>query len=249
SRFLLRGFGVLKALDVTDQEVLSSLKRDLIERESIVSPARFQALQTKICTLLRRPELRLGLAAVQGQQVFMLNSGSAMRYSCLFADSVHRTTADFAGSVYERAVRQGQPLIIDDLTHYLERSPIEDALLHEGIRNLVVAPLYYEGFLIGTLDIGSSQPGALNTVTALKLREVLPLFSMAVRRSLEELNSRIQSIIKEQCTAIHPSVEWRFQQAALRSIERRATTAGAEMESIVFRDVYPLYAATDIRGS
>src|SRR5215470_9059856 len=37
----LRGFMTLKAVDVTDQEVLSSLKRDLIDKESIVSSARF----------------------------------------------------------------------------------------------------------------------------------------------------------------------------------------------------------------
>ena len=36
-RFALRGFMILKAVDVTDQEVLSSLKRDLIDKESIVS--------------------------------------------------------------------------------------------------------------------------------------------------------------------------------------------------------------------
>ena len=37
-RFVLRGVTFLKAIDVTDQEVLSALKRDLIDRESIVSP-------------------------------------------------------------------------------------------------------------------------------------------------------------------------------------------------------------------
>src|SRR5262249_53313189 len=35
--FRFRGFTVFRALEVTDQEVLSSLKRDLIEKESIVS--------------------------------------------------------------------------------------------------------------------------------------------------------------------------------------------------------------------
>jgi len=34
---VLRGFTVLRAVEVTDQEVLSALKRDLIDRESIVS--------------------------------------------------------------------------------------------------------------------------------------------------------------------------------------------------------------------
>src|SRR5262249_60600581 len=47
-KFVLRGFMILKAIDVTDQEVLSSLKRDLIDKESIVSNTRFQSLQAKI---------------------------------------------------------------------------------------------------------------------------------------------------------------------------------------------------------
>src|SRR5262249_35559461 len=51
-----------------DQEVLSSLKRDLIDKESIVSGARFESLQAKLRTLFRRPSLQLGLAAVQGDR-------------------------------------------------------------------------------------------------------------------------------------------------------------------------------------
>ena len=86
-------------------------------------------------------------------------------------------------------------------------------------------------------------------MAALKLREVLPLFSMAVRRSVEELEQRVQALIKEQCTAIHPSVEWRFRQAAFRAMERRASGSPAELEPIVFKNVHPLYAVSDIRGS
>jgi hypothetical protein len=82
----------------------------------------------------------------------------------------------------------------------------------------------------------------------IKLREVLPLFSMAVRRSLDELEARVQAVIKEKCTAIHPSVEWRFRRAVLDSIEEHDGEA-MELEPIVFRDVHPLYAQTDIRGS
>jgi hypothetical protein len=71
-----------------------------------------------------------------------------------------------------------------------------------------------------------------------------------VRRSLDELSSRVDTLIKANCTAIHPSVEWRFRQAALRSIERRAHRGGGtELEPIVFKDVFPLYGAADIRGS
>jgi hypothetical protein len=85
-----------------------------------------------------------------------------------------------------------------------------------------------------------------------KLLDVLPLFSVAVQRSLEELDDRIQALIKEKCTAIHPVVEWRFRRAILNGVERASTghpEALAELEPIVFEGVYPLYALSDIRGS
>src|SRR5213594_4742184 len=75
---------------------------------------------------------------------------------------------------------------------------------------------------------------------------------MAVQRSMEELNARIQAFIKEKCTAIHPVVEWRFRKAVLKGIEHRAEDAddaGVEIEAIVFERIYPLYALADIRGS
>jgi len=68
---------------------------------------------------------------------------------------------------------------------------------------------------------------------------------------VEELNSRIQTVINEQCTAIHPTVEWRFRRAVLNGFERhRGTATGAmQLEPIVFEGVYPLYGLADIRGS
>jgi hypothetical protein len=83
----------------------------------------------------------------------------------------------------------------------------------------------------------------------MKLRDVLPLFAVSIHRSLEEFNTRLQAIIKEQCTAIHPSVEWRFRQAALHWTEQWHSKGMAEMEPIVFNHVYPLYGISDIRSS
>jgi hypothetical protein len=249
-RFLFRGFTIFKAIEVTDQEVISSIKRDLIDRESLVSCSRFQGLQQKLRTLFRRPGLHLSLAAIEGDQVLMLNSAARLEHACIFADSAHHQIAEFAGSIYDRAARAGRPLIVEDLRS-AERTHVEDELLRVGFRNLVVAPLHYQDELIGMLDLASTEPGELNATHLRKLEDVLPLFSMAVRRSKEELEGRIQAFIKEKCTAIHPSVEWRFRQAVLRGLERSRIGAGplTEIEPIVFPDVYPLYGLSDIRGS
>src|SRR5262247_1869702 len=228
-RFILRGFMIVKAVDVTDQEVLSSLKRDLIDKDSIVSSARFQGLQAKLRTFFRRPELGLGLAAVEGDRVLVLNDASR----------------------HERACVQGRPIVVEDLQTYPERTPVEDDLIRNGVRNVVCAPLHYQDKVIGTLELISPRVGDLNATHLPRLEEVLPLFSMAVQRSVEELNSRIQTVINEQCTAIHPTVEWRFRRAVLNGFERHrdAATAAMQLEPIVFEGVYPLYGLADIRGS
>ena len=250
-RFVLRGFMIVKAVDVTDQEVLSSLKRDLIDKDSIVSNSHFQGLQAKLRTFFRRPDLGLGLAAVEGDRVLVLNDASRHEQACIFADSAHHTTSEFAGSLYERAVVQNRPLVIDDLLACSDRTPIEEELIRNGIRNFICAPLHYQDKVIGTLELVSARVGDLNATHLPKLQEVLPLFSMAVQRSVEELNSRIQTVINEQCTAIHPTVEWRFRKAVLNSFDRQrgAATGVTELEPIVFEGVYPLYGLADIRGS
>src|SRR5256886_12719098 len=89
------------------------------------------------------------------------------------------------------------------------KTAVDDEIVQSGARNLVVAPLLYQGRVIGTFELESPHPGDLNATHLPKLHEVLPLFSMAVQRSMEELNNRIQAVIKEKCTAIHPVVEWR----------------------------------------
>jgi hypothetical protein len=81
------------------------------------------------------------------------------------------------------------------------------------------------------------------------LKQVQPLFAMAVRRSLDDLDNQIQRIIKRECTAIHPTVEWRFRHAALHHLEDIQGGKASEMEPILFRDVYPIYGISDIRGS
>ncbi len=78
--------------------------------------------------------------------------------------------------------------------------------------------------------------------------QILPLFSVALKRALDEFNNQVQGIIKEKCTAVHPSVEWRFRKAAFGHLDRLRTGQASELEPIIFKDVYPLYGASDIRG-
>jgi len=103
----------------------------------------------------------------------------------------------------------------------------------------VVAPLHYQDRVIGTLELGSPEPDDLDATHLPKIHELLPLFAMAVRRSMDEFNSRIQTEIKERFTAIHPVVEWRFRKAVLDGLERTGDPGAAELQPIVLRERVP----------
>src|SRR6266545_2346985 len=178
-KFVIRGFSVVRAIEVTEQEVLSSIERDLIDKESIVSPARFRELQAKLRSLLRRPEVELGVAAVEGDRVLILNFGARLEHSCIFADSTHYRLSDFAGSIYERASMERRPVIVEDLEALPNRTRVEEGMLAAGYRSVIVAPLIYQDAIIGSLKLVSPTPGSLSMAFAPHLLQIHPLYALA----------------------------------------------------------------------
>ena len=247
--FEFRGFVVFNAVDVTDQEVLSSLKYDLIEKDAIVSMKGFEGLEKKLRALLKRPDLMLGLAVLPGDKNLFLTYGRTIGRSFILDESCTVTCDNLGGSIYERSLAQGEPVIVDDLKAYACCTPVEEKIMSQGVRNILVAPLSYQGKVVGILELASKNSGDVHAVNALKLREVYALFAMAIKRGTEEQNNQVQAVIKEKCTAIHPSVEWRFRNAGFNLLQKEPDGGSAEMEEIVFENVYPLYGLSDIRES
>jgi hypothetical protein len=118
-----------------------------------------------------------------------------------------------------------------------------------GFRSLVIAPLHFEDQLVGLVELASPNENDLNNWNIHNLLEVRSLFATAMNRELEAREDRIQSVLKRHYTAIHPAVEWRFREAALKYLDASSGEARAEIDEIVFENVYPLFGLSDIRGS
>jgi hypothetical protein len=247
--FEFQGFGSLYAFDVTQSEIISALERSLIDQESIFSKSGFQLLQQKLRILFRSPNLVAGLAAIKGEQVMLLNVGCDLSDNSVFSGSLHLPLDDFTGSCYERAFLENRIVVIRDLKEESLRTRAEEAVFQGGGRSLLIAPLTYQGSMIGTLDIASHNPGEFGPEHMMLMSQIIPLFALAVKRALDETDHQIESVIKQKCTAVHPAVEWRFHEAAFHHLDRIRMGQVSDFEPIVFRDVYPLYAISDIRGS
>jgi len=245
--FEFQGFGVFKAQDVTAREMLAALQADLFDKETIFQQDGFAGLLEKLQIFLQEQDLFLGLAAVRGEQILILPHAHKQPVkSCVLENATHYQRSEFKGSIFSQAMDLGKPLVVEDLQYYPQPTILEGRLLEHGYRSVYVAPLLYQDRLLGTLALKSTRPGALNALNTANLLPVLPLFAVALNRNLEQLNQKIQTVIKEEFTAIHPSVEWRFQQAALNYIQRKDEEA---LEPIVFHQIYPLFGVSDIKKS
>ena len=249
SNFIFRGFTVVRAVDVTESEITSALERDLIDQESIFSADGFKRLQSRLRTLFGQPELKASLAALQGDKVLILNDGHTSEANCLFTNSSHIPLSELENSVWLQAIERKEILRIPDLSKEPNQRPAELDAVDHGVRSMLIAPLHYSGTAIGVFWVKSNLTNALSAVDSEKMRHIAPLFSMALKRGLDDMNNEIQAIIKKKCTAVHPSVEWRFRNAAVDHMERLRQGKPSEMEPIIFKEVIPLFGQSDIRGS
>lgn len=240
-RFALVGLLVHEFTEVTTEVALSRLKGLLMRREALRNGDCFREVEESVQILLRRPEVRLLVALVSGGDAWFLHPTAIEaplenRTPCLQASELERFVPG--------TLRQdGQMFGLCEAGHGCQAGGFQSALTALGLCRAFLAPLNHEGELVGYVSLASDQEDSLTAFEILSLAEVFPLFALAVRNSAEVLRERVQSAMKEHFTAIHPSVEWRFREAAQGFLRTE------HIEPIVFPGVYPLYGVSDIRNS
>lgn len=244
--FTFCGLLPFRYVDVTQIEVISSLKSQLLEKSSIINRSNFEAMEQNIRSLLALPNLNLGVIALGMAQGNVANPSNFWHG---FVDPCKYKCEAYGGTIYEEAGLTGSAVLISDLSQKADLKPVEQELLNQGIKNISIIPLHHDGELVGMMELGSTKAFDINFTKLRIIKDIIPIFSIAVQRTSEELRNRIEATIKEECTAIHPSVEWRFQQAAGNLLAKKETEELVQMEEIVFREVHPLYGAIDVRHS
>ena len=250
AHFELEGFNILHLADVTEQEILSELKYDLLERDVLQASDRLEQIQEKLRVLFKRPFLQLGIAAYNEKKRAFVDFGRKINHSFLTKQLHSQEAGSGFRQIYADLWQSRQPLVIEDVETADIPEDLRQQILSIGIRSAILALLRYGDDTVGLLELGSPNIGDLDEFDIETVAQFVPLFAVAVKRNAEEIQTRVQSIIKEKFTAIHPSMEWRFTNAAENLLQKQEDgNRSAEMEDIVFHDVYPLHGSCDIRGS
>jgi len=128
-------------------------------------------------------------------------------------------------------------------------TPLLPQLKTNNIYSYIAIPLQYDGEIIGVFELGTAEANQLNSVVASRVEPIIPLITTALKRTLDEIETALEVIVQEQFTAIHPSVSWRFFDAAENLLNQQRSDPKATIEEIIFPGVYPLYGQSDIKGS
>ena len=249
--FEFYGFSTGTLVDITEEEALSRIKFTLLEGDAVTNPEKVQTLESLVGIYFGMEDLRLGITAIDYPRDQMIAHKYKIRFDFLADEQAVLLAKENANSIYEKACKYQEVLLIEDITELQNKTPIEEGLVRKGIRSIIVAPLFNKDQkVIGLLEIGSPNPFAMNSFIELKFKEISGLFSIAIERSREEIDNRIEAIIREQYTAVHPSVEWKFIETSYNLLEKRELDPeNAVVDPIIFKDVYPLYGQADIVSS
>jgi hypothetical protein len=246
--FEVKGFAVWVAEDVTSSESLERIKKILLRQDDCVKS--IDELKEAVKVLVGHNKVEVGLMPfVKINNNFLLNDEYS-RHSLIGAHwkSNDRQSIEafqqFLGFYNERP----EPVPITNLSEEMVSfAPFMKSLYDRGIRSFVYYPMQNNDGLLGMLELASPVPNLFTAEVMAKLEPAIPLLSVAMLKSRNTFNSKIEDLVKEKFTALQPSVEWKFSEVAWDYLKNDSSSA--ETSEIIFENVYPLYGAVDIRNS
>ncbi len=249
--FIAEGLIIVRVNDVTEKEIISQVKNLLLKINAFSENVVYEQLQSYMQSLLCMKDIRIGITPFLEVNDHYVYSETHNNKSLLFKNVKTNPEKVEIVELYRIFFKDiDWPLVFEDLEkeihHYEEQMGL---YFKEGCRSLIICPLKLRNELLGVLEIVSDQPGTFNRTHIAKIESSLPLFALAIEKSAENLDGQIDKVIKQQFTAIQPAVEWKFTEKALKYIISKNENADTKIDKIQFREVYPLYAAIDIRNS
>lgn len=250
-KFAFEGIVIGRVIDVTEREVISQMKSELLNLNAFSENIVYHKLENLVQSLIGLTDIRIGITPffkVNGHYVFSeIHNSNSLLFKHYKAVIERETLSECC---HELFIASEKPLVFESVNEEtVTQADYLEFYYDQGYRSLILAPLKHNNELWGVLEIGSDHDGKLKYHHVSRLDIAIPLFTRAIEKSAEALDSQIDKVIKEQFTAVQPSVEWKFTEAAYDYIIQKQHGKDPKPERIAFEEVYPLFGAIDIRNS
>lgn len=244
--WIMRGVNMINMVDVTLDHSIDSITSNLLVKSSDT----FERIQTGIRSLLSNKKLNIGVLTLDGDKLVPLGKDDVKSIVLKKGESLSCKT-DMCEYTFGQLMEKKEPLVISDsdLFHDQVNGGLSGKVAQSEYKSYIVAPLVHEDEVLGFLELASKDRYALNRGTIEALHEILPILAMAHKRFKDEAQNRIEAIIQQECTTIHQSVKWRFEEEAEKFMHMQYKGEQPIFKDIIFDNLYPLYGQMDIKGS
>jgi len=248
----LKGFILINFIDVTVDTVISDLKSDMLNHT--ISNDNFDDFQEDFKRYFNNPELLVGFTKYDSNTDSFINPPGKQVASFILGkmDELSCKTG-FCHFSYDKVVKENKYLTISDIDYALSRgkNTVLSQLQKQGFKSCIIAPIVVDEMLIGTLEIVSPNKNDLTSINASKLDIIMPYLIATSKRSIQETENYIKAIIQNECTAIHPSILWKFEEEATKYMGATLVDKQKKVQfnDVVFDYVHPLFGQIDIIGS
>ncbi|WP_439131069.1 GAF domain-containing protein [Polaribacter sp.] len=249
--YIFKGFGLVSLFDVTSEEMLSAIKANLLAGGDDL----IYKLQNNLRDFYSIKDLKLGYSiydtvnskicetVVKHSNSIILNKNTEIQCN----------NGYFCNGIINKVFKKHETFIISDVENYgfhTDKNPFYQNLHDSGIQSIILIPIKAtKNGDLALLEIASPKSYDLNSVNINKLKDIIPVFEAAVKRTSEERQHILEATIQENYTSIHQSVKWRFYEAVEKFHVESQSNENAKLDEIVFNDVYPIFGQSDIKGS
>ena len=134
-QFEFQGFIAEYHTEITEEAILSRIKHKLLEKDVVVATEKVAQLEALVRSGLKDSSIRLGLAATNEKG--SLCAARKYKVAHHFLSAKEEDIFQTEGCIYQHALRQEEPLLIEDLTHLEEATEVEAELLNAGVRSVI----------------------------------------------------------------------------------------------------------------
>lgn len=123
------------------------------------------------------------------------------------------------------------------------------ALNSKVLSGIILNPIYADKKLVGVIAIFAGPDQVLSEDILSRMEKTIPLLEKLFESTISHYRALLDRTLKNKFTSIQPSVEWKFNEAAIQYLQDKGTDKHPQMRPIHFEDVHPVYGAIDIRDS
>ena len=249
--YVFKGFVIINLTDVTIDDAISELKTTLLFEE-INARDELLKLQEIFRSIYKISDLRVGFTVFNSRDNVFERLENDEANSFILGEEIYSDCkTGICKEAFQKLVEENSYFTISNVDAYVEE---KDNLLGKNLqkhnaKSCLLAPVAKNGQLLGVMELVSNRKNELNSINAIKLDEILPYIVTTVERNKNDFENRVKAVIQSECTSIHPSVLWVFEQEAKKFIKDMDKDGLASFKDISFKDVYPLYGQIDIVAS